>query len=412
MKLVYITAKAPFGSQEPYIITEMIALKRLGVDLLIIPRDKDKIIFHKNGEILIDNTLSIPWFNLNIFLCLFKFIFTSPLKFFSLLNIVLIKARNVKKGLKNLLIMPKALYISKLLKEHSISHIHSHWASTTATMGLIIFKITGIPWSFTAHRWDIKEDNLLKEKCKTASFVRSISKNGKKEILEIVKDNSLSNKILAIHMGVFMPEHKNNFKKKSDIFTFLCPANFVAVKGHRYLLEACKILLDRKVKFKCLLAGNGPLEGELKEFVRNHNMNDYIEFLGKLPNESILELYEKGIINAVVLPSITTEDGGKEGIPVALMEAMSYGIPVISTDVGGISELIGNQDGIMVKEKDPAAIAIAIEELIKNESRYYFISQKGKEKIEKEFDISLISEKLFRLFSDRHKTASFSSLTF
>ena len=404
MKLVYITAKAPFGSQETFIINEMLALKSSGIDLLIIPRDKDELIFHKNGELLIDNTLCISWFDLNIFMYFFQFIFKNPLKFFHLLNIILLKAKNIKIGLKNLLILPKALYVSKLLKRDSVSHIHAHWASTTATMAFIISKVTGIPWSFTAHRWDIKENNLLKEKCKTASFVRAISDEGRKEIIKIVKDESLTDKISVIHMGVILPEYKINYKRESDIFIFICPANFVPVKGHRYLLEACKILLDKRIKFRCLLAGDGPLERELKEFVKNNNLNYYVEFLDRLSNERLLELYEKGIVDAVVLPSIITQDGEKEGIPVALMEAMSYAIPVISTDTGGISELIGNENGIMIREKDQEAIAKAVERLIKDKKFYYFTSQNGRRKIEKEFNMSLISKELLGIFFNNRKT--------
>jgi colanic acid/amylovoran biosynthesis glycosyltransferase len=399
VKVVYITAKIPFGSPETFILTELLALKKHSMNLLIIPRDKGGKVFHKDAESLIDDTLNIPWFNFRIFFALLEFIFMRPFQLINLLNTIFFRARNVKVGLKNLVILPKALYISSRLKEYSISHIHAHWASTTSTMAYVISTVTGIPWSFTAHRWDIRENNLLKEKTETASFVRVISEKGKRELLEIIQDASLADKIFVIHMGVVVPEYNLATVNRPDIFSFLCPANLLPVKGHKYLFEACKILLDKGVKFKCLIAGSGPLEDNLRNMVKSLELDNNVFFEGILSHEKLLNLYETVLINAVILPSIVTEDGQQEGIPVALMEAMSYGIPVISTNTGGISELIGVGSGIMIDEKKPEAIADAIDNLIKDSDYYNLVSQRGREKIGREFNISLISKKLISLFS-------------
>lgn len=397
MKIAYITAKIPFGAQETFILTELLALIASGADLLIVPRDRGSKIFHKEAKLLVDYSLNISWFDFKIFIKLLKFISTKPIQFFILINDIFLKARNIKIGTKNLIILPKAIYISSLFKEKSISHIHAHWASTTATMAYIISKVTGIPWSFTAHRWDIAENNILKEKCKSASFIRSISKNGQTEIMEIIKDTSLNDKILVIHMGINKPETNKTNSLALDTFTILCPANLLVIKGHRYLFEACNILLERNLPIKCLIAGDGPLENKLRDLVLKLGLNN-IEFLGRLPHEKLLDLYRRGLIDAVVLPSITTINGLKEGIPVALMEAMSYGIPVISTNTGGIAELIEDGCGIMVEEKNPEAIANAIEKLMKNTNYRDWIGKKGREKVQKDFNVSVISQNLLNLF--------------
>lgn len=398
-KIAYITAKIPYGTQETFVLTEILALKQSGTDVLIIPRDKGKNIFHKEAMSLIEDTLNIPWFNIKIFLTLLKFIFTRPKDLFNIFYIAILKTKNLKISLKNLIILPKSLYLSNALKG-KVSHIHAHWASTTATVAYIVSRVTGIPWSFTAHRWDISENNLLKEKCKSASFVRAICNEGRDEILDIIRDNSFNHKILVIHMGVKMPINKNS-ENPSPLkpFTILCPANLVVKKGHKYLFEACKILSEKNIKFKCLIAGDGPLENELRDLVTNLTIKKYIEFLGRLSHDELLDLYRTGKIDTVVLPSIITTDGEKEGIPVALMEAMSYGIPVISTNTGGITELIENSCGIIVEEKNPIAIAIALETLINNTNYGGYLRRKGIEKVQKDFNVSEISQKLIKLFS-------------
>ena len=398
-KIAYLTVKTPLGAHEAFILTEMLALKKSGASLLIIPRGISTGVFHEKAKELLDDTLILPYINFKIIKELFSYIALRPLFTSKILFNTVFKARNVKIAVKNLCIIPKALYLSKILRQHNISNIHAHWASTTSTIAYIISKVTGIPWSFTAHRWDILENNILREKTKSASFVRAINENGRQEICEIINDDNLKKKISVIHMGVVLPELKSTPFNKPDIFKFLCPANLLIVKGHRYLFEACRILSDRGLQCKCLIAGDGPLEHELRRMAANLELDDCIEFLGRLPHERLFELYARREIHAVVLPSITTGDAEKEGIPVALMEAMSYGIPVISTNTGGIPELISDGSGIMVEEKNPAVIAGALEKLVKDQIYYNLLSEKGQEKIDCDFNVDKISTKLLALFS-------------
>ena len=149
-----------------------------------------------------------------------------------------------------------------------------------------------------------------------------------------------------------------------------------------------------------MIAGEGPLEQALMRMVSALELNDYITFVGRMPHETILELYSSGKIHAVVLPSIETEDGAKEGIPVALMEAMSYAIPVVSTDTGGIPELIGDGSGLMVRGKDPQGIAHSIQKLFEDPNYRRMLGHLGRKKVEQDFNESLISEKLVNLFSN------------
>lgn len=393
-KIAFITAKAPFGSGEAFVLSELCAFKELGADILVVPRDFLAEIFHKKAETLVRNTLSLPWLDLKIAKEFIKFIYCEPILFLKLIKEIAYEARNAKIGLKNLIVLPKAIFLATVFKQKYISHIHAHWGTTTATMAYIIYRITRIPWSFTAHRWDIPEDNILKCKCSTTSFVRCIDEKGLEELAGIVNEASSREKLSMIHMGVGIPEITNQPAAKSEVFTFLCPANFVLKKGHKYLIEGCKRLSASGVKFKCFIAGDGQLEGELKEMVNSLKLNDCIEFLNRLPHEELFDMYAGRGVDAVVLPSILTDDGEKEGIPVALMEAMSYGIPVISTNTGGISELIGDDSGIMVAEKDPEAIASAMGKLIKDPAYYHLMSERGRRKIETDFNLNVISTNL------------------
>jgi len=281
-----------------------------------------------------------------------------------------------------------------------VQHIHAHWGSTTATMAYIISQLTGISWSFTLHRWDIKENNMLEEKVKSAKFVRCISENGRNELLSTIS-RKYENKVKVIHMGVKTPDKISEPNINRDFFTIVTPANLLEVKGHKFLVEACSILIERGIdSFQCIFYGEGPLRTELEKLIQEKGLTEYIKIPGSIPHQELLKIYKNHKVDIVVLPSITTADGEHEGIPVALMEAMAYGIPVISTNTGGIPELIGDGSGIMVEEKNAEAIADALERLIKDRDYRYEIGRKGRLKVGKEFDIEKNVRDLIELTLD------------
>ena len=398
-KIVYITASTPLGTGETFILTEMLALKKSGADLLIIPRDVSENVFHEAARSLLAYSLIVPWLSCGITRSLLTYILKNPTPFLKLVYRITLGTRSRRMAIKNLIIFPKAIHLSELLKKEDISHIHAHWGSTTSTLAYVIARITGIPWSFTVHRWDIPENNMLKEKVRTAAFVRCIDEQGRGELKDFFREPVLEKKILTIHMGVPISETTKEPHRNERVFTFMCPANLVPKKGHRYLFEACRILAEKGTRFKCFVAGDGPLEEDLKVMVSALDLSGYVEFLGRITHERLFNFYSKKLVDAVVLLSIVAEDGQKEGIPVALIEAMSFRIPVISTNTGGIPELIGDGSGIMVKERDTYAIADAIEKLINDTALYKELAEKGRLKVISEFNVVTVAGALSKLFS-------------
>jgi glycosyltransferase involved in cell wall biosynthesis len=291
-----------------------------------------------------------------------------------------------------------------LLKKKDIEHIHAHWGSTTATMAWIVSELTGIPWSFTLHRWDILENNILKGKVKSAKFVRCISEHGKNELLEIVGERCVG-KIEMLHMGVRIPVSGSKFQKHRKIFTIITPANLLEVKGHQYLIEACAILVKSGIKnFQCIFYGGGPLRDKLERLVEEKKLTNYIKIPGAIPHEKLMGMYKNHEVDLVILPSITTNKGEHEGIPVSLMEAMAFGIPVISTNTGGIPELVNDESGIIVEEKNVKDITDALEKFIKDKKFGNKIGKKGMLKVKKDFNVETNVKSLIKLFSREKET--------
>jgi len=398
MKLLFITAKIPWGQGEAFILEEMLEIKRQGVDFLIIPRSSTKEVFHKEAERLLENAIWLPLINIEMLINLLKTLLTK-ISFWKILVTFIKHSRNPWIFIKNLIVSPKGIFIAKIIQKEKVKHIYAHWGSTPSTMGYIVSQITGIPWSFTLHRWDITENNLLKEKVKSATFVRVISEYGKREVVGIVGEE-LQDKIKIIHMGVFLPNEEQITKKiylNKRNYIIACVANLVEVKGHKYLIEACKILKDKKINFQCWIIGEGPERKNIENQIIKLGLQKEVMVIGPKPHDEIIQMYEQNKIDITVLPSVNTVTREKEGIGVALMEAMAHRVPVIGTNVGGIPELLGEGAGILVEEKRPEQLAEAIDTIIQDEALANELRNRGYEKICKEFDIAKNSKLLSKL---------------
>lgn len=387
MKIVYITAHAPYGRGETFVVEEMFAVVENGVELLIIPRNPPKEVFHEQSRRLLKYAVWLPLLRWRFLISFLAAVITKPKMWKVLVNIIC-QSRNIRMVFKNLAVAPKAAFVAKLLNRAKVDHIHVHWGSTTATMAWIISELTGIPWSMTLHRWDIAENNLLKLKVNQADFVRCISEDGRREVLRIVGEEH-HDKIKVLHMGVRLPRviPRQSPLQRTN-YVVACPANLVLIKGHCYLVDACAKLLEKDISaIKILIIGDGSLETEIRQQVKQLGLDEVVEFVGRLPHEQLMHMYERGEVDAVVLPSITTDDNEREGIPVTLMEAMAYGVPVVSTNTGGIPELLSDGAGIVVKEKDAQGLASAIEKLIKDEKFAAEVGKRGRQKVEEEFNL-------------------------
>lgn len=387
MKLAYITAHSPFGRGETFVLEEMVAMRELGAKLVTIPRNPPKEAFHEDAQKLMDRTIWLPLFNEKIVSCFLISAALEP-RVWKILSEIFRHSRTLKILAKNLVVVPKAVYIAELLRQNGIEHIHVHWGSTTSTMAWIASELTNIPWSMTLHRWDIAENNLLKLKVDRATFARCISEDGRSEMLRIIGEG-FQEKLKLHHMGVWLPEQPSlqHFSMRND-FVIACPANFVPVKGHRFLIDACGLLVRRGfINIRCLIIGDGILNAEIQRQIRQLGLEKVILLLGRMQHGKLLRMYAESEVDAVVLPSVVMDDGGREGIPVALMEAMAYGIPVISTITGGIPELLKGGAGLLVPPGSPEDLAEAIAKLINDEDLGSNLARKGRERISEEFDL-------------------------
>jgi glycosyltransferase involved in cell wall biosynthesis len=373
---------------ESFFFPELKELIWRGCEVLVVPRSCKGVVEAEYREFLVQNTAAKP-------LCSFEILEEAFLQFIRKprltlqLFYLLLATQKLNNLVKNLAIFPKGVWLGCLAKKWGATHIHAQWSSTTASMALVASKVSGIPWSFTAHRGDLVENNLLNSKMREATFVRFISKKS----LKLANDlgmNHIQGKVRIIHMGVSLPPQNPDVDSRASPPVILCPASLRPVKGHKYLLQAMAILKKRGIVCSLLLVGSGPLEKDLRRRVHDLAITDIVTFLGQIPNAELLQLEREGKVGIVVLPSVDLGGGEHEGIPVTLMEAMSNGIPVIATRTGGIPELLEDGAGILVPPEDPAALADSIQRLLEDISLRVRLTRTGKKRIEEQFAVETV----------------------
>lgn len=388
MKIIYITTSLPHGSDEAFIIPEIQQLIRSGHQVLVIPRSPRGRIIHGDG-LLGRARLESPYSPQVIRAAAIA----APRQIRAAVR-PLLGSRSALVAIKNLTIVPKALWLAGVAVRWGAGHIHCHWAGTTATMAMLASRISGIPWSMTAHRWDIVENNLLAAKVKSASFVRFISEDGLRMAREI--GIGPANNARVLHMGVAIPPVAR--RRRGPRLVLLCPARLVEVKGHRFLLDAWRILRSRGLEGELLLAGHGELRERLESLSETLDLAGSVKFLGAVPHRELLRIYEAAAVSAVVLPSIDLGHGHHEGIPVALAEAMSYGIPVVATSTGGTSELVIPGTGLLAPPADPVALADRIQSLLRDGNLAEQLGDSGRRRVIEAFDIVRVTTELVHEF--------------
>jgi colanic acid/amylovoran biosynthesis glycosyltransferase len=392
MRIIYVTASLPYGTQEAFIIAEVNALKRLGHEVLLVPRSPHGCLVHASE--LRTEAVSEGLGSMRVLWRATKSAIRMPRQVVKAVR-CLWQSRSITIALKNMTVVPKALWLADLSKKWGADHVHCHWAATTATMTLIASQLSKVPWSFTAHRWDIVENNLLTTKAECASFVRVISNEMRN--MAAARGVERNEKLRVLRMGVNMPESTPWQRPSSPVL--ICPANLVEVKGHRFLIEAWRILCDRGIRSELWLAGTGELKLQLQAMIKKLDLQTSIKLLGAIPHSSLLNLYESHAVSAVVLASIDLGNGCHEGIPVALVEAMSYGIPVVSTKTGAIGELVVPGTGLLVPPQDSVALADAIERILIDEQFAAQIGSSGRLRAAQAHDIQAIVNVLQNSFA-------------
>ncbi len=388
MKVAYLMSRFPKIS-ETFVLYEIVELERMGFRIEIFPliREREAVV-HAEAAPLVQRAYYSRPFEPKVLAAQAYWLRRDPKRYLATWAAVLGgNARSPKFLARAVVATAQAAYMAQRMLELDVEHIHAHFATHAALAAYVAHRLTGIPYSFTAHADDIYTDQaMLDAKIRRASFVATISAYNRRFLIGKY-GQAAETKVLVNYCGVntsvFEPRPA---LPQRELFVMTCVARLEEKKGHRYLIDACARLRDAGLKFRCRLIGDGELRPDLEAQIARLDLGQHVELLGRKPQNEVQALLADS--DVMVLPSITTADRRQEGIPIALMEAMATALPVVSTRISGIPELIEHsRSGLMVPERNAEALANALRLLIQNPAIGRSLGLAGRATVLQTFDL-------------------------
>ena len=263
--------------------------------------------------------------------------------------------------LTNLKAFMRLAHWAEAMRRQGVTHFHAHWATEATTVAAIFSWLTRIPFSFTAHAYDIYlSPQFFDLKLREAAFAVTVSKYNRQYIAEHFGPDEID-KIHVIYPLVDLNQFPRRPPSSDGPLTILTIGRMTEYKGLLYLVEACRILKQRGLRFECQIVGQGEDQPLLEEAIARYSLEAEVKLPGSLPHEAIPSLLESATLFA--LPCVIADNGDRDGMPQVLLEAMARGVPVVSSEVIGLPEMIRDGSGILVPPRDPDALADAMQHI-------------------------------------------------
>lgn len=298
----------------------------------------------------------------------------------------------------------------RVLGAPEVRHLHAHFAHDTTTITWLASMITGLPFSFTAHAKDIyagrlNPRDLLRRKVHAATFVVTCTE-GNRRYLSGMADGTPIHRVYHGLNDDFWRFSQRRSPKGRPLgnLRLLAVGRLVAKKGFDVFVEACGLLDRRGVAFEAMIVGedddvgdNFSVGEDLRRRIGRLGLEDRVCMLGQIGQAALYERYREATL--FCLPCRVLENGDRDGIPNVLLEAMSCGVPVISTPVSGIPELIEDgTNGLLVPQDDPEALARALLRLHEDLDLASRLGRAGQATVRERFDGNVLARQLATLF--------------
>lgn len=268
--------------------------------------------------------------------------------------------------------------------------LHAHFTYGAAAVAMWAKRISGMPYVLTLHGSDLIFDNPpdLEAKLDEADALVSISKFNV-DFLRMKFPKVTSPKVAVIPMGIPPAPCPPVTAQTPGILRLLTVGRLSNQKAQHILVDACALLEQRGILFSCRIVGEGPMRPLLESRITEHHLEKKVQLLGARFHDEVLALY--GSTDLFVLCSIA------EGMPIVLMEAMRAGVPLVSTAIGAIPELVQDA-GILIPPNDSLALADAIEQFARSKQDIERMKTRATEIVAKEFDLETNHRRLRDLF--------------
>jgi len=395
-RVLYVVSLFPCWS-ETFIVREIHELISKGLDVRILSlRHPSESLVQTDAQALMGRVIYPPQ-GAPLALRALREILAAPLlSMREVMGLSRLLLRDPAAWLKSLVVWWRTLASLSDVRRLKLQHIHAHWATYPSTSALWMAGRTAGRFSFTAHAHDIfVNDHLIKLKLERAAFAVTISSFNRHYLAERVSPRA-TEVMRVVHCGV--PVHRLRMELAGRVpGRILGVGRLDPIKGFEHLIDACAKLAEQGADFECHIVGEGPLRPALERRIVRLGLQGRVLLLGARPQEQVQAAMREASV--FVLACVVTPKGDRDGIPVALMEAMATGLPVVSTDVSGIPELvIDGVTGRLAPPGDAQALADCLVNLLSDRSKAQQLALAARAHVEREFNVTTEAGKLHAAF--------------
>ena len=405
LRVAYILHRFPYLT-ETFIMREVYWLRQQGVDVEIYSLlSPQHAVVHEQAEELLEVTHYSPFMSWEIVVAQLFFLFRSPLRYLkAFYNLLRQTIREPRVLIRSLVLFPKSVLYARLIQAKQFDHIHSHFVWIDGIAAGVVSDLIGTTFSIHPHAFGLfsRHQKSVKRELEHATQIVTISNFHRKYINDLCPQ--LKNQVEVVYCALetdrLQPLDRGF---KAGPFKILSVGRMIEKKGFEYLIESCQQLRQKGFEINCTIVGGGTLKNQLNSLIQQRGLEDCVFLAGSMSQKQVLEHYRQADVFA--LPCVVASDGDRDGIPVVLMEAMAFEIPVVTTPITGIPDLVQDQhNGLMVKERDTQSLTTAIETLIGDEALRERLGRNGRQTILATFDIRKNTAKLASIFKRVSKT--------
>ncbi len=351
----------------------------------------------RNSKIPIEN-FGIPACG-HIFAAVWRRFRKEPKKTMHVLRTLLFRRwRDLEMRLEGAWACFSGFYLAERCKDLGIEHIHTPWANGPATAAWVVNYLDGIPFSFTARAGDVRPpDGFLQEKLEACAFARSESSYQIPLMASFLPKEAHDKLYITYNVRTLCAEGQAQVAMQAPC-KILAIGRLVETKGFQYLIEAVALLIQSGVHVQLDIAGSGAWMGKLKQCIATHKVEAHVNMLGFVTHDNILQhILASDIFSMPSVVKRHVEDC--DGLPNVVIEAMSYGLPVVATDVAGMKDVLKDgETGYLVPQRDAKALAEALRKMVEDPDNARRMAANAKELMNTMFDSTANLERVRQLF--------------
>lgn len=409
LRVAYLLQRFPVLS-ETFILRELAALVEQGMEVTIFsllpPKEP---VRHAQADLLLPYTrYASPW-SLPVLRAQAHFLRRRPLRYLrAWANAIHQCYREPLLLARVLVLLPVAVYFAQQMEAARIQHIHSHYIWLGAILAGVAGELIDVRYSAHVHAFDLYQRDVqdVRRQLADAAQIVTISEANRRYIYRLCPElDDGSARVEVVYCGVdstrLSPRPAHLADGPATPLRLVTVGRLIEKKGHTVLVEACRGLRDEGIEFICHIIGDGPLRPRLQAQVAAARLADQVVFCGPMAQDAVFAQLRQS--DVFVLPALQARSGDRDGIPVVLMEAMACELPVVTTPISGIPELVTHGESGLLVEADAAGnlaanLVAALRRLAAAPSLRQELGQAGRRKVMADFDLYKNTQQLAGIF--------------